>query len=438
MRTNHYARTHYYVGMISMLLLVTSCEQRKKSITVFNDYKGYLTPSVVTSHPTDAEMTFWNDRLIKNEKDETSLVKLAGLYAERFRTTGVVEDIFLSDSLYKKVLKNMPEGNTDMYHCLAANAITQHKFRLANDYAEKALALKDKKAASLLILTDVSLELGDFAKATQKLKQFKNKNSFAYLIRRVKLKDHEGNLDTAILLMEKAYERIKGNKSLSQWTLTNLADMYGHAGRIEDAYQMYLKVLKNNPQDDYALKGIAWIALANDHNTTDSKRIIETLASRKRMPEAYLMLAEIAEANNEVAEKKNYLMKFKSMVDQPAYKTMYHKYLATLEAEEFQNPEACITIAKEEITNRPTPQSFDLLAWGYYYKKNYREALKIIRQKVEHQTFEPDAYYHMGMIYAATGDQENARKYLKNALESDFELGPSISKRIKETLNTLL
>ena len=47
-------------------------------------------------------------------------------------------------------------------------------------------------------------------------------------------------------------------------------------------------VLKNNPDDDYALKGIAWIAFSNDNNTIDSKNIMNTLASRKRMPEAYL------------------------------------------------------------------------------------------------------------------------------------------------------
>lgn len=424
--------------IVAVLFLAVSCQQQKKPITSIADYQYYLSPSKVASHhSTDAEMKFWNDRLSKNTSDEASVVKLAGLYAERFRTSGIVDDILISDSLYLKVLANTPSGNVDIYHCLASNAITQHKFRLANNYAEKALALKEKKAATLLILTDVALELGDYSRATQTLKEFRNKHSFAYLIREAKLKDHEGNLDSSILLMEKAYERIKGNKSLSQWSLTNLADMYGHAGRIDDAYQTYLKVLKDNPTDDYALKGIAWIALSRDHNTVDAERIIKILASRKRMPEAYLLLAEIAEVNGKENEKMNYLMNFKSMVDQSGYKTMYNKYLATLEAEELKNPEACITIANEEILNRPTPQSYDLLAWGYYHQKKYKEALEVIQRKVENQTFEPDAFYHMGMIYAANGNMESARKYLSNALTSEFELGPSVSKRINEMLNTL-
>ena len=50
---------------------------------------------------------------------------------------------------------------------------------------------------------------------------------------------------------------------------------------------------------------------------------------------------------------------------------MYHKYLATIEAEDFNNPDASIDIAKAEIANRPTPQSFDLLSWGLYHQGNY-------------------------------------------------------------------
>ena len=189
-------------------------------------------------------------------------LKLAGLYASHFKISGEISDLELSDSLYHTILKANPTGSVEIYQSLAANAITQHKFRLAKEYVDKALAIKDKKAASLMMLTDVSLELGDYATARRTLQQFKNKNSFAYLIREVKLKDHEGDLEGAITSMEWAYQRIEGNKELAQWALSNLADMYGHAGRIPDSYETYLRALEINPHNDYALKGIAWIALS--------------------------------------------------------------------------------------------------------------------------------------------------------------------------------
>jgi Tfp pilus assembly protein PilF len=429
-------KTHSLI--LLLLACLFSCNRNEKVITHFEDYKSYLNPAQLVSNSLlSEEEKFWEERLKKNSNDETSLAKLGSIHTELFKSSGRVEHILISDSLYMWLLKNYPQGNVEIYQSLASNAITQHNFQRAKDYAEKALALKDKRATSLLILVDVSLEIGDYARANLVLKEFKNKNSFAYLIRKAKLKDHEGHLDSAIVCMEKAYRRVKGNKALSKWTRSNLADMYGHAGRIKDSYDLYLEVLKDNPNDDYALKGIAWIALSHDLNTKAAKAIINDLAVRKRMPEAYLMLAEIAELEGNQIEKVDQLKKFKSLASITEYKNMYHKYLATLESNEFQNPDAALAIALEEIDNRPTPQSYDLLAWTYYQQKKFDHALSIATRKVENQTFEPEAFYHLGMIYQANGNNEKASYYLNEALAGEFELGPSTSKKIKLALQNL-
>jgi tetratricopeptide (TPR) repeat protein len=419
------------------ILICASCDSNH-TITDPRDYDKYLSYSMSTSiDPVVKEMKFWSDRLKENARDEIAMSKVAGLYAARFKISGDVRDLQLSDSLYQSMLKTKAAGSVEIYHSLATNAITQHKFPLAKDYIEKAIALKDKKAASLMILTDVSLEIGDYATARRTLQQFKNKNSFAYLVREVKLKDHEGDLESAITSMERAYNRIKGNEEQAQWALSNLADMYGHAGRLEDAYETYLKALEINPKDDYSLKGIAWIALSYDHNTRESKRIINILASRKKMPELHLLLAEVASFEGNEHEKIAQLKMFKSLVSRPAYKNMYYKYLAVIEAEDFNDPGATVEIAKAEIANRPTPQSFDLLAWGLYHQGKYSQALDVASRNVEGQTFEPDAYYHLGMIYLANGDRRKSKQYLEAALKSEFELGPSLTREIVNTLNDL-
>jgi tetratricopeptide (TPR) repeat protein len=424
------------IFFFALVALLSACSDKHEPLAVSADYEAYLTKEPLSQYSLEADILFWQDRLTRMPNDEASKIKLAGLYSALFRKNGDVQTLNTSDSLYHHVLTTT-SGKAGIYLALAQNSITRHEFWQARSFAETALKEGGRKAASLLVITDAALELGDVAYANSILKQFTNKNSFAHRIRQVKVKDQQGDLDSAIIIMEHAFERVKGNKDLYCWSLSNLADMYGHAGRVEDAYQAYLSVLHKDPSYDYALKGIAWIALSHDHNYAEAKRIITALASRKRMPEAHLMLAEIAVLENNEAEKIAQLTQFVKLTNTDGYKTMYAKYLATIYANDLAKPEVSLAIAEEEIRNRPTPQSYDLKAWALLQLGRTEDALLTANQHVQDKTFEPDAAYHLGMIYLANNQSAEAEKYLELALESSFELGPIVTRDIKNTLEKI-
>jgi tetratricopeptide (TPR) repeat protein len=427
-----------YTALIILSILLFKCSEKKKVVVNSTDYDIYL-----TSTPNQAlakvneELSFWKNRLAESPNSKTNLLRIAGLYSGRFQLNGEVEDLHRSDSIYNLILASTTLGKDNIYRSLAANNVTKHEFRQARTNLQEALAIGDGKASSYLMLVDVNLELGDYPGAELILKSFTNKKSFAYLIRDAKIKDHQGDLDSAIILMEHAVDRIKENKSLFTWTMSNLGDMYGHASRISESYQAYLEVLKQDPDYDHALKGIAWIAFVHDRNTQEAKRILNFIDTRKATPDMHLMLAEIAEVENDAGEKKKQLELFTNEARNSKYGGMYNTYLAKLEAEEFSNPQTAISIAEQEIQNRPTPLSYDLLAWGLFHKGEYREALEIANKNVLNRTYEPVALYHMAMIYKSNGLEKEARNYFEQASESSFELGPTISKRIELEIKTL-
>jgi tetratricopeptide (TPR) repeat protein len=420
-----------FVVLLSIGALV-SCSTKKETVATLKDFEFAIQASDSEGlQNCNEEISFWRNKELANPSD-TYLSKIGGAYTKRFAITGVIEDIYTSDSLYKQVLKS-DSNRTGAYQALAVNCMTRHEFRQAKDYIQKALLIGDSKAASLFTLFDISMELGDIDGAKYILSQFENKNAFAYLIREAKVDDQEGRLDLAIEKMERAFERIKDDPSLFSWTLSNLGDMYGHAGRVEEAYQAYLAVLKKNPAHDFALKGIAWIALSHDHNTILAKQLVSILAKRKEMPDMHLLLAKIAEQENNVSEKVTQLKLFAQKASDAKYGDMYNKYLALLEAEEFKNPSKTVEIATIEISNRPTPQSYDLLAWGYFQQGQAEKAIEVAQQHVEGKTFEPEAFYHLGVIYKNI-DKEKSNDFLKEALQSSFELGPSIAATIQKSL----
>jgi tetratricopeptide (TPR) repeat protein len=427
-----------YTALIILSILLFNCREEKKVVVNRTDYEMYLTSSPNQAlAKVNEELSFWKNRLAESPNSKTNLLRIAGLYSGRFQLNGEVEDLHRSDSIYNLILASTTLGKDNIYRSLAANNITKHEFRQARTNLQEALAIGDGKASSYLMLVDVNLELGDYPGAEHILKSFTNKKSFAYLIRDAKIKDHQGDLDSAIILMEHAVDRIKENKSLFTWTMSNLGDMYGHASRISESYQAYLEVLKQDPDYDHALKGIAWIAVVHDRNTQEAKRILNFIDTRKATPDMHLMLAEIAEVENDAGEKKKQLELFTNEARNSKYGGMYNTYLAKLEAEEFSNPQTAISIAEQEIQNRPTPLSYDLLAWGLFHKGEYREALEIANKNVLNRTYEPVALYHMAMIYKSNGLEKEARNYFEQASESSFELGPTISKRIELEIKTL-
>ena len=381
-------------------------------------------------------MDFWKAKLKEVPESETYRLKLAGLLSSRFLLNGQIDDIASSDSIYQLITTGTRTDYASIHRSLAANCITKHQFRAAREHLLTALEIGEGKASSLFMLVDVNIELGDIPGAKSIMKQFIGKNYFPYLIREAKIKDQEGNLDSAIVLMNQAMDQVRENPSLFLWTLSTLGDMYGHAGRTKESYSAYLKALKLNPDYDYALKGIGWIAFSHDKNFHEAKRIVNHIQRKRATPDAHLFLAKIAQQENDFVEKSNQLELFVKAAGAPKYGDMYNKYLALLESEEFSNPSKTIEIARIEIRNRPTAQSFDLLAWGYLQNGNVTEALNIAQQYIEHKTYEPDALYHLAMIYKANGMNKEARHYFEMASLSSFELGPEIAKKIRDQLNS--
>lgn len=102
-----------------------------------------------------------------------------------------------------------------------------------------------------------------------------------------------------------------------------------------------------------------------------------------------------------------------------------------------KEPGKALQIAEKEVNNRPTPQSYDLLAWAYYKNGRKDEALKIAKKHIENHNYEPDALYHLGMMYADAGNNKKARHFMQQAESSAFELGPDLAEQVRYALKRM-
>lgn len=426
------------IWILPILTLITILIFRipQQKIAAANDYEHYLSPKHLKAdrQKLNIEMAFWENKLASAPNNYVYQKKIASLLARQFKITGEVKALHQSDSLLHLINQRIP-NQVGVLHSLATNAITQHQFREAEEYLQAALAIGEKQFISTLLLTDVQLERGQRMAAQQNLKQIASAQHFDYLIRAMKYEDEVDNLGGAIQYMEKAAIKAEkaGNTSILNWAYSNLADMYGHAGRINKSYQTYLKALTYNPADLHSLKGIAWIAFSHDRNPTEAKRILMMLKQLHPIPDYDLLLAEIATYEQAPEQANAYEQAFVTQASQPAYGKMYQTYLAELDAQSKQ----ASAIAKAEVADRPHPVIYDLLAWTEFQNGHTKKAIDLINRHVLEQTGEPIAAYHAGIVFMADGQYQEAKKYLKQAQGAAFELGPVISQKVNQALQEL-
>lgn len=418
---------------MALLLAITSCNKAPKKITNSKDYNAYLnTKENEMLQLAQNDYTFWEKKLEKEPNQFPYLVKAATSQSLIFKETGNIEDLIEAGHKLEEVNKRTNYSKSGYLRALARNNISQHQFREALKHLKKAELIGENLKATQKMLFDVYFELGNYAEVETYLDKIENYKDFDFLIRLSKWKDHQGNLDAAITYLEKASQMAEAtkNKWTMEWVYTNLADFYGHNGQVEDSYKYYLKSLKINPNDAYAKKGIAWIVYSYEHNPKEALRILEAISKTNASPSYYLLKAEIAKYMGDVKAKNDNLNAYFTAVNNKAYGNMYNKYNAILYSEDLNQIQSALSIANTEIKNRPTPQSYDLLAWAYYNHGDAKEALKIMEDHVVNKTYEPHTLYHLAEVYKANGNEKEAEKLKEELQKSTFELGPIVTEKI--------
>lgn len=415
-------------------VVLLSCSATNDSkITNTNDYDKYLNLSVNTSKIiAEKELDFWQDKLQKQPSQYPYLGKIATANTMLFSSAGNIKYLVSAEKKLQELNNKTNYENSGSLRALARNYISQHRFKEALELVKKAEVLGDNLKATQKMLFDVHLELGNYKEAESYLTKIKSFSDFDYLIRDSKWNDHIGDLDSAIRFMEKAIKiaESSNNNGLKIWSYTNLADYYGHNNEIKKAYTFYLKSLKLDENNTYAKKGIAWIVYSYEKNPDEALRILSSISKENFSPDYYLLKAEIAEFKNDNLEKDKNLNLYMLAVKNELYGDMYNQYNAKLFLEEFDKKKEALAIIQTEIENRPTPQSYDLLAWYYFHVKEYQKALELMNSYVVGKTFEPEAQYHLAEIYKVNGFIKEALKIKKELLESTFELGPLMVNRI--------
>lgn len=420
------------------MVLVSSfyaCKEPKlnqNQVTKKSDYQGYLetTNSEVQKQQLN-NLSYWKNKYEQQPSQYPYLSKIANVHTQLFNTTGDIKHLKAAEKHLKKQIQKRETASN--LRQLAKNYISQHRFQESLMLLKKAEEDGEKLLATQKMLFDVYLEIGNYKSAKTYLDKIYALNDFDYLIRAAKWNDTQGELNNAIRLLEKALERAESsnNKALKIWSYSNLADFYGHHNEIQKSYDYYLKTLSLDPSNAYAKKGIAWIAYSHEKNPKEAFRILNTIQSYHNAPDYHLFKAELAEYQQNAKDQKKHIHQFMSVVEEDDFGVMYDQHLIKLHAEETKTTWIALNLLRKEISNRPTPENYDLWAWALLNKGDAKKSLQIAQEHVMGKSHEPEVLYHLAEIYKRNGLNAEVQKLKKELLESAFEIGPVLLTKVE-------
>ncbi|WP_378184867.1 hypothetical protein ACE939_08580 [Aquimarina sp. W85] len=425
----------FITSLVFLALCFMACTTNTSKITDPNDYEVYLTTQDTTSlQNTNVRLAFWNNKLDADSTRLMAIHPISEAYSQLFQITGNIEYLKNAEKVLQKGVSIAAIKKEGYLLALARNYISQHRFLEAESKAIEALSFDKKKKETQLVLFDIAMELGKYQEAEEYLNQFANQKDFNFLIRLAKWNDYKGNLSATIKYMEKAKAIANQSKDmeLMVWTYTNLADYYGHAGKLEASYSHYLKTLAIDPSNAYAKKGIAWIVYSHEFNTKEAHRIIASVMQTHRSPDYHLFKAELAAYDSKAITKEKEIQAFLTAVKKESYGDMYNIPIALLMAEEHSKFDEALAIAQKEVANRPTPQTYDVLAYIYHLKGDHKKALSIVENHIADKTFEPIAQFHSAQVYKSNKMDHKVLPIKESLLESLYELGPQTGKQLQE------
>ena len=422
---NKMKTTMQYIFLPLAIFFLVSCQEEGNDFkTDKKDDDQFLASKPVKA--TSKYFKLWDSKIKSDSMQLLSLGNVAGEYSRFFKGTGDIKYLKDAEHSLKKAVEIAAVSKSGYLRALSRNYISQHRFKEALELAEEARTFGSGVKETQSLLFDLHMELGNYDLANKYLDSIQNMSDFGYLIRVAKWNDHKGDLDTAITFMEKATDKAESskNRGLLLWSYTNLADFYGHAGRIEDSYHLYLKALHIDPQNAYAKKGIAWIVYSHERNGKEALRILDSIMEKNKSPEYHLLKAEVAAFLKDDMLRVQALDDYYKIVENNKdYGNMYNAYNVDFYLSMDVERKA-FELAQEEVGNRPTPESYSWLAYSLLHLGEKQKAMEVIEQHVMGVTYEPAILQQAAEIYKANGEKEKVSELKQELMGAAYELGP--------------
>jgi hypothetical protein len=424
-----------FIVIICVIVSFTSCSQKSQLVSyAYTDslIKHFSLPALAKNN--EQNILFWKSRIDPKNPGQVNESKYASALVTRFQLFGDIRDLKQADSVYRNINRVYNNTLASPFVALTSLALLQHHFSQADTLLEKAKRLGIDGFTRNTLSFDVDFELGHYQNCILYLKNLERNKDYNYYFRRSKLDHLNGTIDSAIAAMSKAADFAKTDPYLRDIALSNEADLYMHAGNLEAAAKLYKECLRLNNIDFHSLMGLGWIALVHDKSPALAEKIFHFAAEKKKLPDPLFKLYQTAQSSDNKTLEKKYATKFLTKATNILYGRMYNKYMIEIYTGVINNPGKAEALAKDELNNRATPQTYSWYAYTLFKNNKKEDAYKVFEQHISGKPLEGLELYYMGKLMRGIGKGIDANAFFKAADKNKYDLSPALARDLETNL----
>ena len=382
----------------------------------------------------------WSANLGRDGADFVSATNLAQLYVARARLTGDIDDYTRAGAAVDSALAAYPAGiGAQELH--AQLLFATHDFAGARHAAQSIVDTNPGELGALATVGDAALELGDYPGAQRVFQTLAARApGAAVTARQAHLAALLGHGAEAQRLAARAVGEATAagasptDRSWYEYLAGYLAFQLGDLATAEREFR---SATADWPGSYLALAGLARTRAAQGADG-EAIALYERAVAIVPQPEFLAALGDLYQLTGRRADANAQYELVRAIGRlQSLQAQVYNRQLVLFDANHAQQPAEAVRLAQAELAVRKDVYGFDAYAWALYAAGRYTDADAAMASARTHGTVDPLLDYHAGMIAAALGRTDDARRLLSAALDRNPGFDPLQASRARAELARL-
>lgn len=332
----------------------------------------------------------------------------------------------------EEILRDALKNNGDYQPAklaLARTLMARHEFTEALRLAEEVNAATPSKPASLAVLFDCHLELGEHSRASHILHQLQAmENSAPILARAARLCELAGEREKAISLIDSAIDDLESTSDAAPdslaWYLWRKGTLQFDTGMIHEAQDSFMAGLALVEDDEPSLVGLAHAQFALGDLASATATLEKAAASLA--PPVLAMLGDAYQLRGESDKAQNLWRQTEEIMQEEAKvaKVAHAREVAMFYADHDRNLAQALQLSEIDLAQRSDPLAWDCHAWASFKNQQIEPARESIRKALKRTSGDCNVLYHAAVIEKSAGDLDAAREYVDRiqAINPNFSI----------------